>query len=60
MDLKPANMLVFYEGGGPVWKLSDLGMSRINVGRRGPEGHEHEHGHSSWSWSLLRSLGKKQ
>ncbi|KAK0719271.1 hypothetical protein B0H67DRAFT_149719 [Lasiosphaeris hirsuta] len=42
MDLKPSNILLFRKDGsgedGYIWKLSDFGMSRVKIRRRGQDG----------------------
>ncbi|EON97714.1 putative ankyrin repeat protein [Phaeoacremonium minimum UCRPA7] len=48
MDLKPDNVLIFHEGGRYVWKLSDFGMARVKIRRRGPGGYERERDFNSW------------
>ncbi|KAJ4415837.1 hypothetical protein N0V82_007097 [Gnomoniopsis sp. IMI 355080] len=54
MDLKPANILVFFPAGDEdrmIWKLSDFGMSSIKIPKRHDQEHlqdSEEKGFSSW------------
>lgn len=49
MDLKPSNVLIFRreDGQGNIWKLSDFGMAKVKVRRRGEMGHK-EKDFNSW------------
>jgi serine/threonine protein kinase len=51
MDLKPSNILIFREKRGDetrnIWKLSDFGMARVKIRRRGQAG-EREKDFNSW------------
>lgn len=47
MDLKPSNILVFQEGDRKIWKISDFGMARVKVRKRG-SGSDKERDFNSW------------
>ncbi|KXJ91907.1 kinase-like domain-containing protein [Microdochium bolleyi] len=48
MDLKPDNILIFFEKGRYIWKLSDFGMARIKIRRRTGQHREEEKDFNSW------------
>ncbi|KAJ1333969.1 eukaryotic-like serine/threonine-protein kinase [Microdochium nivale] len=54
MDLKPDNILIFFERGRYVWKLSDFGMARIKIRHRTGQHHEEEKDFNSWFERRLR------
>ncbi|KAH7026591.1 kinase-like domain-containing protein [Microdochium trichocladiopsis] len=54
MDLKPDNILIFFENGRYVWKLSDFGMARIKFRHRTGQHREEEKDFNSWFVRRMR------